>query len=573
MTLIASHRGGALLWPENSPTAFARTAALPVDQVEFDIHPTADGDIVVIHDATLDRTTNATGPVHTRTLAALKALTLTGTDEAMLTLAELAALFAPTAITLRMEVKTDPNHRPYPGLLAQALAVLDAAGLRGRTVVTSFNLDIAAEAAATRGLAGAIWLVAPELQQRIGLDAVKAAALAHQIGRLGLRGSHLNAASLATLRQAGLGVGAWAVNDALTMADMLDLAVDVFTTDLPTQALLLRDGVRPSVGRTVVPALTAVPAAARDAMRDLPPIRLSHTTTHAHVAAFREVEVGGAIATPHQGAALRLGAWNIERVLYPEASAALLAANGIDLALLTELDCGCHRTGHRHTPQILAEQRGQAYGYALEFLELAAMPQPLPLADTTPGNRLGFHGNAFLSALPFRDPVVIRLDEVADWFVDAPGGQSRIGTRMAIAAIFAHDGHEFVGCAVHLESNSDPASRALQMRTLLAALDSLDSLAHGMPVVLAGDLNTKVLGPDEALFDLAIAQGYDWTACNAPGRTTRRSTWTQGDWPYKLDWIATRGLIAEHPQVIPAVAPDGTVLSDHDMVTVTLRLP
>ena len=569
MTLIASHRGGALLWPENSPTAFHATAALPVDQVEFDIHPTADGEIVVIHDATLDRTTDGTGPVHLRTLADLKALTLTGTDEAMLTLAELAAIFAPTAITLRMEVKTDPAHLPYPGLLAQALDVLDEAGLRGRTVVTSFNLDIAAEAAATPGLAGAIWLVSPERQLQSGIGAVKAAALAHQIGRLGLRCTHLDAAILAELREAGLGVGAWAVNDALAMADMLDLAVDVFTTDLPTQALLLRDGVRPFVGTTRVEALTVVPPQERDAMRDLPATRLSHSLAHGRVPAFHQVETGGAIATPHQGATLRLGAWNIERVLYPEQSASLLAEHGIDLALLTELDCGCHRTGQRHTTRDLAALRGQEYGYAAEFLELASMPQPIPLADTTPGNRLGFHGNAFLTALPFRDPVVIRLDEVADWFVNPPGGQSRIGTRMAVAAIFTLDGREFVGCSVHLESSSNPASRALQMRGLLSALDAL---AHGLPVVVAGDLNTKVMGPDEALFTLAVAQGYDWTDCNAPGRTTRQSTWTKGEWPYKLDWIATRGMIAEAPEVIPALAADGTVLSDHEMVAVTLRL-
>jgi glycerophosphoryl diester phosphodiesterase/endonuclease/exonuclease/phosphatase family metal-dependent hydrolase len=570
MTLIASHRGGALLWPENSPTAFRNTACLPVDQVEFDIHPTADGHIVVIHDATLDRTTSGTGPVHLRSLAELKALTLNGTDEAMLTLSELAAIFAPTAITLRMEVKTDPAHRPYPGLLADALEVLDGLAMRGRTVVTSFNLDIAAEAAATPGLAGAIWLVSPEVQTRIGLEAVKASALAHQIGRLGLRCSHLEADNLAELRAAGLGVGAWAVNDALAIADVLDLAVDVFTTDNPVQALLLRDGVRPMLGETVVPALTPVSAAARDAMRDLPPTRLAHTATHAGVAAFGEIEVGGSIATPHRGEVLRLGAWNIERVLYPEASADLLAANGIDLALLTELDCGCHRTGNRHTLRDMAGRLGQGYAYGLEFLELATMPQPFPLADTTDGNRCGFHGNGFLSALPFERPVVIRLDEVADWFVAPPGGQSRIGTRMAVAGTFVLAGRELVACAVHLESNSDVASRALQMRTLLAALERY---AAGRPVVIAGDLNTKVMGSDEALFDMAVAWGYDWAGCNVPGRTTRTSTWTHGDWPFKLDWIATRGLTADQPKVIPAVSPDGKVLSDHELLTVTLRVP
>ena len=63
MTDIASHRGGALLWPENSRIAFEQTAKLPVEQVEFDVHPTRDGKLVVIHDDTLDRTTDGKGPV------------------------------------------------------------------------------------------------------------------------------------------------------------------------------------------------------------------------------------------------------------------------------------------------------------------------------------------------------------------------------------------------------------------------------------------------------------------------------------------------------------------------------
>ena len=241
MTLIASHRGGSLQWPENSPTAFRNTAALAVDQVEFDIHPTADGEIVVIHDATLDRTTEGSGPVAVRTLAELRAINLTRTDgEHMMTLAELAALFRPTPITLRMEIKPDPDHRSYPGLLGQALAVLDAAGMRHRTVITSFQAATVAEAARTAGIAGAIWLVAPQVQLDIGLDGIVTVAREKGIGSVGLRISHLDAAAQAHLRHEGLAVGAWAVNDEAAIRAALGLGVDVFTTDLPSLALALR---------------------------------------------------------------------------------------------------------------------------------------------------------------------------------------------------------------------------------------------------------------------------------------------------------------------------------------------
>ena len=60
---IAAHRGGALLWPENSLTAFRSALALGVDLVELDVHLSRDGEVVVIHDPTLERTTSGQGAV------------------------------------------------------------------------------------------------------------------------------------------------------------------------------------------------------------------------------------------------------------------------------------------------------------------------------------------------------------------------------------------------------------------------------------------------------------------------------------------------------------------------------
>jgi len=59
--LVAAHRGGAQLWPENSLLAFANALGLGVDAVETDVHLTADGEIVVIHDPKLDRTSTGRG--------------------------------------------------------------------------------------------------------------------------------------------------------------------------------------------------------------------------------------------------------------------------------------------------------------------------------------------------------------------------------------------------------------------------------------------------------------------------------------------------------------------------------
>ena len=139
MTEIASHRGGALLWPENSRTAFENTAKLPVDQVEFDVHPTSDGKLVVIHDATLDRTTDGTGPVCKRTFAELVRFTLKGTSgDRILLLDEVIDIFAQTDIKLRVELKIGPGGVPYRGVPSQvALALRDRTMLE-RSILTSF---------------------------------------------------------------------------------------------------------------------------------------------------------------------------------------------------------------------------------------------------------------------------------------------------------------------------------------------------------------------------------------------------------------------------------------------------
>jgi glycerophosphoryl diester phosphodiesterase len=238
-TLIAAHRGGAKQWIENSPTAFRNAAGLAVEQVEFDVHPTADGGIVVIHDATLDRTTDATGPVAARSLAELKEVGLIGTEgERIMTLAEVVEVFRASGKTLRMEVKYDVAHKPYPGLLARAVALLDTRGVRARTVVTSFIAETAGAAAAMPGLQGAIWLVSPVVQDDIGPAGIAAVARGLGIAAVSLRITHLDAAVLAALP--GLSVGAWAVNDEAAIRKALGLGVSVFTTDLPSLALELR---------------------------------------------------------------------------------------------------------------------------------------------------------------------------------------------------------------------------------------------------------------------------------------------------------------------------------------------
>jgi glycerophosphoryl diester phosphodiesterase len=243
MTEIASHRGGTLLWAENSRLAFEQTAKLPVEQVEFDVHPSRDGRLVVIHDATLERTTDGAGAVCQHDWAELSKLILKGSGgQRMLLLDEVVEIFRPTKIILRLEMKAGPGRVPYPDHPARITAALKAAGILDRTVMTSFQLGTTAEVPRHGKPMRHVWLVTPEIQTDIGLQAVIDLARSNGVPMLGLRSNVLDASTVDKVGQAGLGIGGWACNDAAAIAKMFDLGVDVFTTDRPDLALDIRAG-------------------------------------------------------------------------------------------------------------------------------------------------------------------------------------------------------------------------------------------------------------------------------------------------------------------------------------------
>ena len=142
--LVAAHRGGAALWPENSLTAFRGALALGVDALEFDVHLTADGEPVVIHDATLDRTSTGHGPVRSLTLEKLQALRLLDragapSAETVPTLAQVLELARPTSVSVLPEIKLDLARAPYPDVERLVVARLRAHALLGRATVQSFD--------------------------------------------------------------------------------------------------------------------------------------------------------------------------------------------------------------------------------------------------------------------------------------------------------------------------------------------------------------------------------------------------------------------------------------------------
>jgi len=240
-TEIASHRGGAFLWPENSLLAFRKALAWPAEQVEFDVHASAEGEPVVIHDATLNRTTDGSGPVREFSWGDLQRLRVKGTGgECLPHLSQTAALIGPSAQRMRLEVKADAQGQPYPDLVARCACLLDGMGLRHRTIVMSFEQPSVAEAAALGGFEQVVWLVdGPTLS---GMTPTETVAQCQSLGatEVGVHIRGASAALLAALRGSGLRLSVWGANHGPSIERALTLGVDVLATDDPPLAIALR---------------------------------------------------------------------------------------------------------------------------------------------------------------------------------------------------------------------------------------------------------------------------------------------------------------------------------------------
>ena len=140
---IFAHRGISAYYPENTRAAFLAASKLPIKGVEFDVHLTIDGELVVIHDETIDRTSNGAGYVKDYTLHELRAFEYGSwfsdifAGETILTLGEVFDLFKGTQHVMNIELKTDVF--PYEGIELRVLKEIAAHHMTERVVISSFN--------------------------------------------------------------------------------------------------------------------------------------------------------------------------------------------------------------------------------------------------------------------------------------------------------------------------------------------------------------------------------------------------------------------------------------------------
>ena len=145
MTKIFAHRGSKGTHPENTLASFKEAVHVGSDGIELDVHLTKDGQLVVIHDETVDRTTNSTGEIRNLTLAKIKDLdagswyNATFAGEKIPTLEEVLLLLKELGFNgqLNIELKTDIIQ--YEGLVEKCLALQGTQTWPFSIVYSSFN--------------------------------------------------------------------------------------------------------------------------------------------------------------------------------------------------------------------------------------------------------------------------------------------------------------------------------------------------------------------------------------------------------------------------------------------------
>ncbi|HIE51609.1 MAG TPA: glycerophosphodiester phosphodiesterase [Armatimonadetes bacterium] len=234
---VVGHRGAAGLEPENTLRSFRRALELGVDYVECDVHLTRDGHLAVIHDETVDRTTNGQGRVAVFTLAELKRLDA-GRGEHIPTLEEVLNLTR-GRVGVLIELKGPHTAEPVVRTVKQL-------GMEEEVVLTSFHLERirAAKTLEPHLRTGAIFGQPPS-------DAV-AQALAVGAAGLGVHYRNLTRELVAAAHAAGLEVRAWNPDTEEEMQALLALGVDGISTNRPDLLLALlseRSAPSPSSGK------------------------------------------------------------------------------------------------------------------------------------------------------------------------------------------------------------------------------------------------------------------------------------------------------------------------------------
>jgi glycerophosphoryl diester phosphodiesterase len=233
---LFAHRGASADLPENTLAAFAAGLAAGADRLELDVHASADGVVVVIHDAELDRTTNGRGLVRGLTFERLLRLDAgygfaAGRGHRIPALDEL--LRAHPGVPLNIEIKqADP---PIEDLV---LATLDRHGARERTLLAAEHARImerirrAAPDVLTSHSAAEVGDFVSRLKEG-RLAGYRPPGIAFQVPPAYMGTPIVTPEFVVAAHDLGTEVHVWTINEQAEMKALLDLGIDAIMTDVP----------------------------------------------------------------------------------------------------------------------------------------------------------------------------------------------------------------------------------------------------------------------------------------------------------------------------------------------------
>lgn len=247
---IIAHRGGSNLAPENTMAAFQNALNLGVDMIEIDIEQTIDSVVVVIHDTKVDRTTNGKGKVDSLTYSYIKTLDAGSwydsrfKGEKISTLEEVLQSVNGKA-TVLIEIKSGDER--YQGIEKRTVEAIQHFNAHSWTIVQSFNkktverVKILDNKIVTYYLLGRNFMsYYHSLQAKIKKNKIQE----FLYDGIAVHYSMLNAASVDSVKQMGLGVFTWTVDEEDDMTKMIEFGVDGIITDSPDKLIGLIESMK-----------------------------------------------------------------------------------------------------------------------------------------------------------------------------------------------------------------------------------------------------------------------------------------------------------------------------------------
>lgn len=228
--LRVGHRGAKGHAPENTFASYDLAVEMGAGAVELDVHLSRDGEVVVIHDHQVDRTSDGHGFVKEMTLAELKELDAGAwygekyRGQRIPTLREVLE-WAKDRVPLAIEIKNGPIY--YPGIAARTLRLLEEFGMLRQAILISFDHFVVRQAKILQPECATGILYAGRLVDAVGAaKAVGADALHPQW-------AYITPDLLEVAHTAGLAVSAWIANDVPTLQALDRMGVDSAGSDYP----------------------------------------------------------------------------------------------------------------------------------------------------------------------------------------------------------------------------------------------------------------------------------------------------------------------------------------------------